>query len=583
MAYYYMKNKTSTTNISVRDIYKLKGIYLDYQKPNNYYLGAWSASSANTTESSYLGHAINPWQSAELGILGTTPSYTGMMVFNSPSASGNPPPVGMELLQNYDYRGNPYDFGRTSAGPYSVEIAAVVPNVDTIDDAAQAPGYNAMPLVHFYNISRRSTERFEMYGANFLTYNRRSITSARFGVGYVDFTGNVGNGLVTKYEVSTISDLSGVNAGVIGMLNKAQGDVDINQLTTTGGQFLGASAPGCFIYRNTSNTGRYSILTLNYMYSGSTPTISVGANAAISGAGGNEVFSHGTGINMGKGQMWAFAHRGANWLKAYYVRWSSGTTAAATGAPSIVSFGSTTTIQNAGTAMRLSDELVLWIGPTRNGASSGNSRRIVAHSIYNNSGVPAVRGTFLDTYDWGTTTTLAAASAAGSSDRDDLISGLTVWGRTDTAAMHLIGWSYAPSTNTFSFDTTNQISSTTPYQTNSYRLVHSVVHLGYMRDNESNYYHVACAGDAGDYILNVEQNVSDGTLSITSTYTPSSLMGTAVRRSHHTILGAEGSMPWFINQDVTSNYSGPIHLPVIYNDTSNFAKIGGVYYNLPGL
>jgi hypothetical protein len=584
MAYYYMKNATSTVNVSVADIYKLKGRNLDSDKTNNFYLGAWKGGTGNTvTQSSYPGHAINPWHSARLGIAGTNYSYAGMMPFNSPSqSSGGGPDVDVEmgLLRNYNYRYIPYDFGAESLGEYRVTLTGNV-GEDTIDDAAQAPGYAFTPQLCWYTIDRRDTDAFEMYGANWLGYNRRSTTSARFSVGYTDFTGNVGNGLVTEYTVYSTSDLSGVGNGIIGMLNKNQGAEDPAIMST--GITLGSSAPGVFIYRNTSNTGRYSILSLNYAYSGSTPQISVGTNAAISGAGGSEIFSHGKGINMGRGLTFAAAHRGANWLKIYYVKWQSGTTATSTGAPTIVSLGATTTIQNSGRLVRLSDELALWIGPTRNGASSGNSRRLIAHSIYNNSGVPAVRGSSLDTYDWGTTTTATAASAVGDSDRDDDVMGLTVFGRSDTARMNFIGWTYIPSTDSFTFDSSNLITDSTPYQTNSYRFQHNVIHLGYNPIMDSNYYHVAVGGDAGDYILIIEQNVSSGTLTITDTYAPGSYMGTAVRRSQHVILGAEDAMPWFINQAVNGNYNGYIHIPVIYNDTSNYCKIGGVYYNLPGL
>lgn len=579
MAFYYVKNQVASTNISLRDLYRIKGVNLNEDKTSDFRLAPY----ASATQGSQLGPGVNPYLSAFYGEAGNG-IYGGMIEFNDPNGTPSPgtnPASHMSHVRNANFKWTPWAFGTGASGTNTTTVYRKTSVDNILDSAALAPNWAHRPFIKWYAINSDDIN-MSTPNANYLAYNRRSTTTARLYVGRLDDTGLVDTGNLYGIVGVNYVDIGSMGHGTIGLNNVGTGDgVPYNETDRRGG-----STYATFSYRNSSSVGQFRVVTLNQNYS-ATPTISVGAAVTYNNQGGSMLFFHGPcSINMGKGVQWSVGHRGANFVKIYYTR-LTGTTVNAHNGYTLFSLTSTNTIQSYGSLVKISDESAVLITPHRNGASSGNSRRISAHTFYaNGTGkIPTLRASFKASYDWGSTDTVSCASAVGSSDTDGTLYGLTVWARSGTSTCYFISWEYIPSTDAFQFFGTSVISDPTGYQTNTFQAPHSVVFLGYDDSTATpyNYYQVSFGGDNGNYMYTIEQMASVGDF---GDLTISEEIGDWYRnnmtRIYQEPISWEGGMPWFVNKPVANNYSGPGHwISTIAYDTSNRCIITGHNYNLP--
>jgi len=569
---YYVKNQTSNTDVSLKDLYRVKGVNLDYDKTNNFRLSPY----ASNTEGSHLGPQFSPWLSYLFGF--GFDDAEGMMVeFNDPdgydSGTQTRPGSKMSHFRNVNYRYTPWAWGRNAIGPAVASFGGrSVTTDDLLDDAAQSPGYTAIGQLKWYALERDGVH-YEIMGGNWISLHRRSTSNIELNVGDI---ASISSGIPSQYELYTSTTFAALN-GSIALANVGQGDGDpYNEA----GQ-LGSSTQAIVAFRNTSNVGQYRVITLNTNAS-STPSISVGSAVTFSNQGGSMVFLHQpNGINMGKGIAWSMAHRGANYIKIFYAQ-LSGTTVSNENAYTAVSFGATATLQTGGSLVKISDECALIISAHRNGASSGNSRRIVAHTLgVTTNGSPSTRSSFLTSYDWGATDTQHVTSAAGSSPTNGIVWGLSVYQRSGDQT-YFMPWEYRTSTDSFSFYSAGQIGDASANSTDGYRMKHSVMHLGYNPDTERNYYHVVVAGNNGDYHYTVESDVSNnGQVAITEDY---GIINSTWRRSAYSLVEHENGMGSAMDGGLSTAYAGNFYnISGITYDTSNYVYTTGVYYTSAGL
>jgi hypothetical protein len=564
---YYVKNQTSTDNISLKDLYKMKGVNQDYDKTNNFRLAPYGSN----TEGSHLGPSFSPWLSADFGNAADS-NRAFMIEFNDPDAvSGvqSNPSSKMSSFRNVNYRYTPWKWGDRAVGDAPIaQYGNQITTNDIIDDSGLAPGYTLTPQLKWYALERDGLHYAIMDG-NWISIHRRSTTNMRLTVGIID---GISGGTPSQYESYASSDFAATN-GSIALANIGAGDGNpYNE-----GGALGSSTQAVVALRSTSNTTQYRVVTLNTNAS-ATPTISVGSANTFSNQGGNPVFAHQpNGINMGKGIAWNMAHRGANWIRIFYVK-LNGTTVSNQNGITIANLSSTTTVLNGGSLIKISDESALIIAAHRNGASSGNGRRIVAHSLgVTTNGAPSVRSSFLTSYDWGATDTQFVGSAAGSGPTDGIIWGLSVYQRSGNST-YFMPWSYRASTDTFTFKSAQLIDDTGANSTDGYRMRHSVIHLGFNPITESNYYHVVIAGNNGDYHYNVAQDVgNDGALDITQRI---GILNSSWRRSAYSLVGHENAMGSYLDGGVNSEYGGKIYpISGITYGTNNYVYTTGILYS----
>ena len=564
---YYVKNQTSTGNISLRDLYKMKGVNLDYDKTNNFRLAPYGSN----TEGSHLGPSFSPWLS--VAFENGADSNRGFMIeFNDPDGVGfgqSNPSSKMSSFLNVNYRYTPWKWGDRAPGDAPIaQYGSQITTNDLIDDAGQSPGYGGTGQLKWYALERDGSH-YAIMGGNWVSLHRRSTENIRLTVGDI---ASISGGIPSQYELYASSTFSAKN-GSLALANIGAGDGDpYNE----GGQ-LGSSTQAIVAFRNSANQSQYRVVTLN-TDSSSTPSISVGSANTFSNQGGNPVFSHQpNGINMGKGIAWNMAHRGGNWIRIFYAK-LNGTTVSNQNGINAATLSSTTTLQNGGGLIKISDESALVIGAHRNGASSGNARRIVAHSLgVTTNGAPSVRSSFLASYDWGATDTQHVTSAVGSGDLDGTVWGLSVYQRSGNST-YFMPWSYRASADSFTFESAQLASDTGANSTDGYRMKHSVIHLGFNPVTLNNYYHVVIAGNNGDYHYNVAQNIENGgALDFTQRI---GILNTSWRRSSYSLVGHENAMGSYLDGGINSEYGGKIYpISGIVYDTSNNVYTTGILYS----
>lgn len=565
---YYVKNQTPSNNISLKDLYKLKGVNLDYDKTNNFRLSPYGSN----TEGSHLGPSYSPWLSYFFGYAAN--SARGLMIeFNDPDGTVSPPDSRMSHLRNVNYRYTPWVWGDTAEGPSIAAYGGQIATNDVLDDSAQSPGYAGIGQLKWYALNRDS-DNYAIMAGNWISLHRRSTENVRLSVG--DIT-SISAGVPSQYEIYTNTTFA-AKAGSIALANIGAGDgTPYNEAGE-----LGSSTQAIVAFRSTSNTGQYRVITLNTDVS-STPSISLGSASTFTNQSGNQVFSHQpNGINMGKGITWSMAHRGANWIKIFYAK-LSGTTVTNQNAYTVTSLGSSTTLQSGGSLVKISDECAIIISAHRNGNTSGNSRRIVAHTLgVTTNGSPVTRTSFLTSYDWGTTDTQNVTSAAGSGPTDGTVWGLSVYQRSGRQTFFM-PWSYRASADSFTFYSAGQIDDGgSSLSTDGYRMRHSVIHLGYNPETAMNYYHVVVAGNNGDYHFTVQSDTSsNGEVTITEDI---GILNTSWRRSSYSLVGHENSMGGYMDSGINTVYGGKIYpISGITYGTNNYAYTTGIIFNAQDL
>ena len=569
---YFFQNFNPTINVSLKDLYRSKGVNLDYDKTNNF-----SLASRDLTNGPQFGPGYNPWISAYYGFAGDD-NRGGMVEFTDSNGAATMPDSRMSHFREVNWKYCPYVWGtNASGGPIADYRGGNMTQSSTWDTSGQAPGWNAIVQMKVYNINRDATNLMSD-AMHFISATRRSSASAgnRIAVGKINNSG----GTPTTFSNISTTDITNTSMSCIGLNNVGMGT---GASYPTGTAALGSSTQATITTRNTSNTAQYRVATLDTGSPGATtPSISLSSANTYSNQGGSMVLNHvPNGINMGKGVQWTFGHRGANWGRIYYTN-LSGTTVSYQGAVQIFSQSSTTTLQTIGSMVKITDECAILIAPHRNGNSSGNSRRIVAHTLVRGAnGVPSIETAFLASYDWGSTDTQTVTSCAGSNDDKAVIKGLSVYARSGPSSVYFIGWTYDAASDSFTWE--SEIDDTQPYQTDSYRAKHSVLFLGFNSDTNCNYYHVVVAGNAGDYHLTVQQNVTNNALTITQNI---GKINTSYRRSNYIIAGPENQLPWFLDRTggMAADYSGIgcTIVGTVFN-TSNDVYATGLYYNMAGI
>jgi hypothetical protein len=573
---YFFQNFNLTTNVSLKDLYKYKGVNLDYDKTNNF-----SLASRDLTDGPQFGPGYNPWISAYYGFNGNS-NRGGMIEFTDSNGAATMPSSNMSHFRGVNWKYCPYVWGtNATGGPIADYRNGNMTQSSTWDTSGQAPGWNAIVQMKIYNINRDSTN-FMSSTMHFISATRRSSASAgnRIAVGKINMNTS---GTPTTFSNISTTDITNTSMSCIGLNNVGMGT---GTAYATGVANLGSSTQATITTRNTSNTAQYRVATLDTSAPGGTnnPSISLSGASTYTNQGGSMVLNHiPNGINMGKGVQWTFGHRGANWGRIYYTN-LSGTTVSYQGAVQIFSQSSTTTLQSIGSMVKITDECALLISPHRNGASSGNSRRIVAHTLVRGAnGVPSIETAFLSSYDWGSTDTQVVTSCAGSNDDRTTIKGLSVYARSGPSRVYFIGWTYRADADSFTWNSGQQIDDSQSYQSNSYRAKHSVLFLGFNPETDCNYYHVVVAGNAGDHHLTIQQNVTNDALTITQNI---GKINTSYRRSNYIIAGPENQLPWFLarTSGMAADYSGVgcTIVGTVFN-TSDDVYATGLYYNMAGI
>ena len=567
MALYYGNNKLGTTNVRLSELYELKGVYRDQDKPSNMRL----AAQGSNTEGAHLGPGLNPWISIYNG-WGSTDARLGLVGINSPITTTNQP--SLSWLRGGDWKYTPflwYDKG-TGGSTNRITLNSAV----TMWDSVVAPGWNQGKNfgTYFYATADPGL-KLVLSDANYIIFSSRVISgtnSIQIGVGSLACAGVMGS---PSSPYATTS-FSGANFQVA-PLNLGQGD-DTPYNT---GQSLGSSTQHVIHYRNSSAQNKARVITTNTIYA-STPTISAGAEQSPTNRG-NPVFTHG-GLNMGKGAAWAGFHRGANYQRVQYAYWTSGTTFSTLSDYLVTSRSSSNTLYH-GWMVKLSDEQCLWFFPRRNGNTSGSARYISVTALYANgsSKAPVVRGsTELAGFDIGSISTQAVAAAVGSSGRSDIVWGIVGWAETGSgnSAYNIVSWKYTISTNTLVFQTGGQYISDTAYTgTNTYRMHAGIKCLGWNADENVNHYEIiiplgeTTGGGVGRLIM--EQDADDagsGTLT-EKEWTGNFLSDTTVRmmgQQHFFGWGHNDNRGWFIDAISTPAELGGIY-PFV--DSSSILKL----------
>ena len=586
MAYYNL-NKIGQTDVSLTELYKVKGINLDQDRNSDYH----QTSYASATSGSQLGPGINPWQSYTAGIDGQATDadaeQLGMIGFNQ-KYQWDPdlPEVKLSNLRGYDWKYHPGVWGTRGNAGVDSGLGTNTTNVVSIQSNMQSPGWNQGKYNHLYCYagSDISSSPFVPIYWNWIQHWRQTVGSTatlQITVGRVLATGTGNQAVISDPVYVTQASIPGSNAQLVPLNIGQGGGQPYNELLNMGGtnQFV-------LHYRNSSAQNKARVVTVNQTFQ-TTPTVSIGAEQDP-GNNGNPVFAHG-GVNMGIGSGWAGIHRGASYQRIQYANWTSGTTFNTLSSYLVASRSSSTTLYP-GWMIKLSDELAMWFYPRRSGNTSGSARMIAA-SVFETSGtakVPVLRGVAdLATFDIGSISTESCSASVGSSDTEGTVWGIVVWSENSSGAnaTKIMSWKYVVSTNSLTFQTGTILSvSNSASGTNTYRMHTSIKCLGYNDgDNQKNYYEVLIplgnSTGGGISRVIVEQDAAasgSGTLVEESFQGPSSTeFGTTARViGQHTFMNYPGGRNWPFSS-LLRGYSCTTWSLYPWSDSSNNLKMMG--------
>ena len=585
MAYYNL-NKIGQTDVSLTELYKVKGINLDQDRNSDYH----QTSYASATSGSQLGPGINPWQSYTADISGQTISeQLGMIGFNQKYAWNSGtflPEVRLSNLRGYDWKYHPGTWGTRGDAGVDSGVGSSTTNAVTTISSAKSPGWNQGKYNHLYcyaGADPASSTGVPLYW-NWIQHWRQTVGSTatlQITVGRVLATGTGNQAVISDPVYVTQASIPGSNAQLVPLNIGIGGGQPYNELLNAGGtnQFV-------LHYRNASAQNKARVVTVNQTYQ-TTPTVSIGAEQNP-GNNGNPVFAHG-GVNMGIGSGWAGFHRGASYQRIQYVNWISGTTFNTLSSYLVASRSSSTTLYP-GWMIKLSDELAMWFYPRRSGNTSGSARMIAA-SVFETSGtakVPVLRGVVdLATFDIGSISTESCSASVGSSDTEGTVWGIVVWSENSSGAgaTRIMSWKYVVSTNSLTFQTGTILSvSNSASGTNTYRMHTSIKCLGYNDgDNQKNYYEVLIplgnSTGGGISRVIVEQDAlasGNGALVEESFQGPSSTeFGTTARViGQHTFMNYPGGRNWPFSS-LLRGYSCTTWSLYPWSDRSNNLKMMG--------
>ena len=584
MAYYNL-NKIGQTDVSLTELYKVKGINLDQDRNSDYH----QTSYASATSGSQLGPGLNPWQSYTADIDGqTTTEQLGMIGFNQKYEWGGTtlPEVKLSNLRGYDWKYHPGVWGTRGNAGVDSGLGTNTTNVVSIQSNMQSPGWNQGKYNHLYCYagSDPSSSPFVPIYWNWIQHWRQTVGSTatlQITVGRVLATGTGNQAVISDPVYVTQASIPGSNAQLVPLNIGQGGGQPYNELLNMGGtnQFV-------LHYRNSSAQNKARVVTVNQTFQ-TTPTVSIGAEQDP-GNNGNPVFAHG-GVNMGIGSGWAGIHRGASYQRIQYANWTSGTTFNTLSSYLVASRSSSTTLYP-GWMIKLSDELAMWFYPRRSGNTSGSARMIAA-SVFETSGtakVPVLRGVAdLATFDIGSISTESCSASVGSSDTEGTVWGIVVWSENSSGAnaTKIMSWKYVVSTNSLTFQTGTILSvSNSASGTNTYRMHTSIKCLGYNDgDNQKNYYEVLIplgnSTGGGISRVIVEQDAAasgSGTLVEESFQGPSSTeFGTTARViGQHTFMNYPGGRNWPFSA-LSRGYSSTTWSLYPWSDSSNNLKMMG--------
>ena len=585
MAYYNL-NKIGQTDVSLTELYKVKGINLDQDRNSDYH----QTSYASATSGSQLGPGLNPWQSYTADIDGqTTTEQLGMIGFNQKytwNVGTFLPEVRLSNLRGYDWKYHPGTWGTRGNAGVDSGLGTNTTNVVSIQSNMQSPGWNQGKYNHLYCYagSDISSSPFVPIYWNWIQHWRQTVGSTatlQITVGRVLATGTGNQAVISDPVYVTQASIPGSNAQLVPLNIGQGGGQPYNELLNMGGtnQFV-------LHYRNSSAQNKARVVTVNQTFQ-TTPTVSIGAEQDP-GNNGNPVFAHG-GVNMGIGSGWAGIHRGASYQRIQYANWTSGTTFNTLSSYLVASRSSSTTLYP-GWMIKLSDELAMWFYPRRSGNTSGSARMIAA-SVFETSGtakVPVLRGVAdLATFDIGSISTESCSASVGSSDTEGTVWGIVVWSENSSGAnaTKIMSWKYVVSTNSLTFQTGTILSvSNSASGTNTYRMHTSIKCLGYNDgDNQKNYYEVLIplgnSTGGGISRVIVEQDAAasgSGTLVEESFQGPSSTeFGTTARViGQHTFMNYPGGRNWPFSA-LSRGYSSTTWSLYPWSDSSNNLKMMG--------
>ena len=585
MAYYNL-NKIGQTDVSLTELYKVKGINLDQDRNSDYH----QTSYASATSGSQLGPGLNPWQSYTADIDGqTTTEQLGMIGFNQKytwNVGTFLPEVRLSNLRGYDWKYHPGTWGTRGNAGVDSGLGTNTTNVVSIQSNMQSPGWNQGKYNHLYCYAGAdpSSSPFVPIYWNWIQHWRQTVGSTatlQITVGRVLATGTGNQAVISDPVYVTQASIPGSNAQLVPLNIGQGGGQPYNELLNMGGtnQFV-------LHYRNSSAQNKARVVTVNQTFQ-TTPTVSIGAEQDP-GNNGNPVFAHG-GVNMGIGSGWAGIHRGASYQRIQYANWTSGTTFNTLSSYLVASRSSSTTLYP-GWMIKLSDELAMWFYPRRSGNTSGSARMIAA-SVFETSGtakVPVLRGVAdLATFDIGSISTESCSASVGSSDTEGTVWGIVVWSENSSGAnaTKIMSWKYVVSTNSLTFQTGTILSvSNSASGTNTYRMHTSIKCLGYNDgDNQKNYYEVLIplgnSTGGGISRVIVEQDAAasgSGTLVEESFQGPSSTeFGTTARViGQHTFMNYPGGRNWPFSS-LLRGYSCTTWSLYPWSDSSNNLKMMG--------
>ena len=584
MAYYNL-NKIGQTDVSLTELYKVKGINLDQDRNSDYH----QTSYASATSGSQLGPGLNPWQSYTADIDGqTTTEQLGMIGFNQKYEWGGTtlPEVKLSNLRGYDWKYHPGVWGTRGNAGVDSGLGTNTTNVVSIQSNMQSPGWNQGKYNHLYCYagSDISSSPFVPIYWNWIQHWRQTVGSTatlQITVGRVLATGTGNQAVISDPVYVTQASIPGSNAQLVPLNIGQGGGQPYNELLNMGGtnQFV-------LHYRNSSAQNKARVVTVNQTFQ-TTPTVSIGAEQSPTN-NGNPVFAHG-GVNMGIGSGWAGIHRGASYQRIQYANWTSGTTFNTLSSYLVASRSSSTTLYP-GWMIKLSDELAMWFYPRRSGNTSGSARMIAA-SVFETSGtakVPVLRGVAdLATFDIGSISTESCSASVGSSDTEGTVWGIVVWSENSSGAnaTKIMSWKYVVSTNSLTFQTGTILSvSNSASGTNTYRMHTSIKCLGYNdNDNQKNYYEVLIplgnSTGGGISRVIVEQDAAasgSGTLVEKSFQGPTATeFGTTARViGQHTFMNYPGGRNWPFSA-LSRGYSSTTWSLYPWSDSSNNLKMMG--------
>jgi len=584
MAYYNL-NKIGQTDVSLTELYKVKGINLDQDRNSDYH----QTSYASATSGSQLGPGLNPWQSYTADIDGqTTTEQLGMIGFNQKYEWGGTtlPEVKLSNLRGYDWKYHPGTWGTRGNAGVDSGVGSATTNAVTTISSAVSPGWNQGKYNHLYCYagSDISSEPFVPIYWNWIQHWRQTVGSTatlQLTVGRVGANGATNQATIADPVYVAQVSIPGSNAQLVPLNIGQGGGQPYNELLNMGGtnQFV-------LHYRNSSAQNKARVVTVNQDYQ-TTPTVSIGAEQSPTN-NGNPVFAHG-GVNMGIGSGWAGIHRGASYQRIQYANWTSGTTFNTLSSYLVASRSSSTTLYP-GWMIKLSDELAMWFYPRRSGNTSGSARMIAA-SVFETSGTaktPVLRGLVdLATFDIGSISTESCSASVGSSDTEGTVWGIVVWSENSSGAnaTKIMSWKYVVSTNSLTFQTGTILSvSNSASGTNTYRMHTSIKCLGYNDgDNQKNYYEVLIplgnSTGGGISRVIVEQDAAasgSGTLVEESFQGPSSTeFGTTARViGQHTFMNYPGGRNWPFSS-LLRGYSCTTWSLYPWSDSSNNLKMMG--------